>query len=279
MRFEIGRGGGFVVLVGLLVLSGAVFLLGMISERKIAQSEQGQSQHVSIYPMPNGAGAATPSQADELAQPPAAPVAAATPKSPLQAAVASENISPAARAKPAQEYKAPPHLALASVPPARRPTTAGGRDDSAAPGDETGTDVEHGAVRAPPPRAATRHRGYKIVIDAAMDPAAAERMASRLLAVGYTSRIVQSQIDGQTWYRLQVGPYPTSAAAQAAEANLHAAYTARYINPAGAAADAGPARPEAGPSASSASSTDTDTSDSGAADTDNGEDRDNAPSP
>ena len=40
MRFDIGPGGGFVILVGLLGLSAAVFFLGMISGREMAQSEQ-----------------------------------------------------------------------------------------------------------------------------------------------------------------------------------------------------------------------------------------------
>ncbi|MGB6565399.1 MAG: hypothetical protein WBE69_22595, partial [Candidatus Binataceae bacterium] len=63
MRFEIGPGGGFVILVGLLGLSAAVFFLGMISGREIAQSEQGQSQLASVYPMPAGAPPAAPPQA------------------------------------------------------------------------------------------------------------------------------------------------------------------------------------------------------------------------
>ena len=63
MRFEIGPGGGFLVLIGLLGLSAAVFFLGMISGREMAQSEQGQSQLASVYPMPAGAPAASPPQA------------------------------------------------------------------------------------------------------------------------------------------------------------------------------------------------------------------------
>ncbi|MGZ6195831.1 MAG: hypothetical protein ACXWML_11455, partial [Candidatus Binataceae bacterium] len=60
MRFEIGPGGGFLVLIGLLGLSAAVFFLGMISGREMAQSEQGQSQLASVYPMPAGAPVAPP---------------------------------------------------------------------------------------------------------------------------------------------------------------------------------------------------------------------------
>src|SRR5579864_8681557 len=88
MRFEIGPGGGFVVLVGLLGLSAAVFFLGMISGREMAQSEQGQSQLASVYPMPAGAPPAAPPQA---AAAPAAPAAAANANPSAQTAAASSS--------------------------------------------------------------------------------------------------------------------------------------------------------------------------------------------
>ena len=253
MRFDIGPGGGFVVLVGLLGLSAAVFFLGMISGREMAQSEQGQNQLASVYPMP-----AAPA-------PPAAPAAAAMASPPSPATSASENTSPAELPKARAMRKVPPRPALASVPPARSaapvavpPPTA----ESSAPSEEADTGDE-GAASAPPPPppAETRRNGYNIVIDAAMDRAAANRMASRLLGLGYTSHIVPSQINGQTWYRVQVGPYPTADDARSAQEQLRAAYTARYVNRAGGA----PAG--AGPGATSGGSTDTDTSDSGVADT------------
>src|SRR5262245_43506337 len=103
MRFEIGPGGGFVILAGLLGLSAAVFFLGMISGREMAQSGQGQSQLASVYPMPAGAPAASPPQA--VAPPPPAPIAAATPKSPATTAVSSESIPPAAPPKPSLAHK------------------------------------------------------------------------------------------------------------------------------------------------------------------------------
>jgi cell division septation protein DedD len=228
MRFEIGPGGGFVVLVGLLGLSAAVFFLGMISGRELAQSEQGQSQLASVYPMPAGAPAPPP------------PQAAATPKPPPRAAAASENIPPAALPKPPSGHNAPPRPALASVPPAHReaPVAAAPAPgaESSAPPEEASTGAEEGAASAPAPPAETRRGGYNIVIDAAMDRTAANRMASRLLALGYTSHIVPSQINGQTWYRVQVGPYSTQDDARAAQTQLRAAYTARYVNGARAGA-------------------------------------------
>lgn len=254
MRFEIGPGGGFVVLVGLLGLSAAVFFLGMISGRELAQSEQGQSQLASVYPMPAGAPAPPP------------PQAAATPKPPQHAAAASENLPPAALPKPPSGHHAPPRPALASVPPPHReaPVAAAPAPgaESSAPPQEASTGAEEGAASAPAPPAETRRSGYNIVIDAAMDRTAANRMASRLLALGYTSHIVPSQINGQTWYRVQVGPYPTQDDARAAQAQLRAAYTARYVNGARAGA------PGAG--AAGTGSTNPGTSDSGSGDSGGG---------
>jgi DedD protein len=245
MRFEIGPGGGLVILVGLLGLSAAVFFLGMISGREMTQSEQNQSQLASVYPMPAGApapaappAASGPQVAAPAAQPSVAPVAAATPKPPRQAAVASAKAPRAAMPEPA--HKTPPRPTLASVPPERSSAPAAEESDtgSSAPSGEAATGAEEGTSRTPAQSAAKRHHGYNIVIDAAMDHAAANRMASRLFGLGYTSHIVPSQINGQTWYRVEVGPYPTADDASAAQAQLRAAYTARYVNRAHASSTA-----------------------------------------
>jgi hypothetical protein len=105
VRFEIGPGGGIVILVGLLGLSAAVFFLGMISERKMTRSGQGQRQLVSVYPMPLSASSASPPSAAEPVEPPPVPVAAAMPKPPSREAVTmgaahagSTDIDPSKRA-------------------------------------------------------------------------------------------------------------------------------------------------------------------------------------
>ena len=102
MRFEIGPGGGFVILVGLLGLSAAVFFLGMISGREMAQSEQGQSQLASVYPMP--AGAPMPASAPAASPPqvaaPAAPAAAALRAPRRRSCSSSENAAPAVQPRP-----------------------------------------------------------------------------------------------------------------------------------------------------------------------------------
>jgi DedD protein len=269
MRFEIGPGGGFLVLVGLLGLSAAVFFLGMISGREIAESEQGQSQLASVYPMPAGAPPATalpqpaaPSQKAAAAAPAAA---AAKPAAQTAAAAPSGNTAPAlAQPKPPLRRKTPPRPTLASIPPARPSASADEQDtDTSTPSDSSDSseeDTGESTASPPPPRAGIHGKGYNIVIDAAMDRGAANRMASRLLGLGYTSHIVPTQINGETWYRVQVGPYPSADDARAAQAQLRAAYTARYVNRAGAAS----AGPSTGADTNDSSATDSSDDNGGA---------------
>lgn len=75
MRFEIGPGGMFVVLLGLVALSGAVFGLGLIAGHELASPEQGAPPVAAAYPLP-----ATPESAESSAStaPASAPVANAS---------------------------------------------------------------------------------------------------------------------------------------------------------------------------------------------------------
>jgi DedD protein len=260
MRFEIGPGGGFVILVGLAGLSAAVFFLGMISGREMAETELSQNQLATVYPMPPAAPAAalSPPAVDSGAvspQPPPRLAGAESTPAPLRAA-AIPPAAPAVAPHPAPRV-APPAIA-AAAPPHRAPPAASpppeeegeGAEEPSAPSAEAGVGggrEESGAY--------ARRRGYNIVIDAAMDRAGADRMISRLLALGYTPHLVQTEINGQTWYKLQIGPYPTQDDARAAQEQLRDAYTAHYIrhsvpthsvaNPAPAGGDSDTAAPPA----------------------------------
>ncbi len=269
MRFEIGPGGGFVILVGLLGLSAAVFFLGMISGREMAETEQSQTQLASVYPMPAGAPSAAapqpvPAVPAQASVPSAAGPAPAAPKPPPQTAAVSQPANPAQPPRQVASVQRKPTARPALASASRPHLAPSAEDESSADtseSDEAGSGEETPATRPPPGVGA--HHGYNIVIDAAMDRQAAYRMSSRLLALGYTSHIVPTQINGQTWYRVQVGPYPTSEDARAAQAQLRAAYTARYVNRAGATGAA--ASSAAGESSDSASSdSDSGSDDSGA---------------
>ncbi|HLH76460.1 MAG TPA: SPOR domain-containing protein [Candidatus Binataceae bacterium] len=62
---------------------------------------------------------------------------------------------------------------------------------------------------------------YSVQIDAVMDRQGAEQMAAKLRARGFQPFIVQTQMAGQTWYRVRVGRYSTAQEAKAAEIRLH----------------------------------------------------------
>ena len=54
MRFEIRAGGGFIILLGLLGLSGAVFVLGLVAGNYMARQNQPDINQISsTYPLPN----------------------------------------------------------------------------------------------------------------------------------------------------------------------------------------------------------------------------------
>jgi serine/threonine protein kinase/cell division septation protein DedD len=78
----------------------------------------------------------------------------------------------------------------------------------------------------------TRHKGYSIQIEDAMDRAAAELIASRLKKLGYNSYLVTADDDedsGDTarWL-VKVGPYKTEDEALAAEQELRGRYRSAY---------------------------------------------------
>src|SRR5260370_26190774 len=98
MGFEMRGGGGFLILAGLVGLSGAVFALGLVAGYEMARQNQPDSSQISsTYPLPN---------------PPEKP------------APISE-MSPAAAASPAVASAPPPHSSATDQPPppaaAKRP--------------------------------------------------------------------------------------------------------------------------------------------------------------
>jgi cell division septation protein DedD len=69
---------------------------------------------------------------------------------------------------------------------------------------------------------------YNIQINAAMDRANADAMASRLRRLGYNAFLVPTDINGQTWWRIRVGPYNSQEEAVQAEQRMREQYRATY---------------------------------------------------
>ena len=68
-----------------------------------------------------------------------------------------------------------------------------------------------------------------------MDHSGADEMVRRLVNLGYSAHITPTELAGQTWYKVEVGPYATQAEAEAAQAQLRTRYNSAYGRAGGAA--------------------------------------------
>ncbi len=255
MRFEIKTGGILALLVGIGVLSGAVFALGVLAGYDIGRESQiSTAQVATTYPLASEATESSPAPAPSevggaaeesspeaaastppgVATPPPAPVAAATearamPRPPAH----GPKRTAAAEVPPPAEASAPPKVSpeTSSAPPAVAPAP---RERTASTG--IAAPSEHMAPTAP----RYRRHPYNIQIEAAMDRNGANSMAQRLQRLGYTPHLVPTLIAGQTWYKVEVGPYATQDEAAAAQEQLRQKYNSAY----GGGSDA--AQPAAG---------------------------------
>ncbi len=245
MRFEIKSGGVVAIVFGIAALSGAVFMLGLLAGYDVGrESKVSAAQVATAYPV-----AAPPAGSSTPAEPAAASSTTANAiETPAPAAVASPVVPP--RAVAARHPASVAHPATpASNPSERRlaheaPSPSGAMsapDSSASTGAEAGVnptrEAEHYATakpvgrevsKKPAPRPTPRHKPYNIQIEAAMDRAGANEMVHRLQALGYTPHVVPTRLNGETWYKLVIGPYPTQEAAAAAQQQMRAKYNSLY---------------------------------------------------
>jgi cell division septation protein DedD len=247
MRFEVKGGGIAAILFALTLLSGAVFALGLLAGYDVGRQAQiDTSQLATSYPLQSPPTSAAPSQipVDEAnrAMPSAAsspsPAAGTAPMAEASAASASlAGESPSTRRRPF-----PPHTtqerqrlvaasSSASAPPTAAADSALGEETDAPDSEnsEALTQPLEGSTNQPTRRSATvRHKAYNIQIEAAMDISGADRMIARLQKLGYTSHLVPTEIAGQRWYKVEVGPYATAEEASSAEAEMRQKYNQTY---------------------------------------------------
>lgn len=69
------------------------------------------------------------------------------------------------------------------------------------------------------------HKLFNIQFKSTMDPDAAMQMTARLHQLGFPAFMVPNTPGDETWWRVQVGPYPSREAAIIAQHELHARYT------------------------------------------------------
>jgi DedD protein len=219
MRFEIKAGGGFLILAGLVGLSGAVFLLGLIAGNYMARQNQPDINQISsTYPLPNPPEKPPPvsemSPAAEASPaiasvPPAPPVSTKPPAPAIGAARPAPRTSPAAIAR-----VRPPAVAPAANPPSD---------------DDSDDDSEEASAPIAPPRALPPGaKPYNIQIEAVMDKSGADEMVARLKTLGYNAQEVKTALNGQLWYRVRVGPYASAEEATAAQDRLREQYKQAY---------------------------------------------------
>jgi cell division septation protein DedD len=224
MRFEIRTGGAILILIGLMGLSGAVFALGLVAGYVMErQNTPDISQVASTFPAPS-----PPANQPTATASPAA-VSAASP-APLAASTAGNLAKPVLSSKAAKAPATPKAMA-ARTTPSVRPEPVEGAASIEKPIARPSPRAAATVASAPPEAAAApRKKGYNIQIEAVMDHSGAEDMIRKLRALGYTPYEVPTQIGGQTWYRVRVGPYATPEEARAAQDKLKEQYKAAYMS-------------------------------------------------
>jgi DedD protein len=260
MRFEIKSGGVVAILFGVAALSGAVFMLGLLAGYDVGRESQSSAAQVATaYPLAAPSAIDAPATASSGAVASAAPAdhsvtEATVPPSPANPVAP---IPPVASAKPVVTKRPKPitrSMPSAFAPPPERMTSASPPSsamDSPPPGssaaEDTASDSGGGAdaadTEAPAPRAAAiasarpqpHHKPFNIQIEAAMDRSGANEMVRRLHGLGYQPHLVPAQLNGQTWYKVVIGPYPTQEAAAAAQTEMRAKYNRLYGGAASAA--------------------------------------------
>jgi cell division septation protein DedD len=222
MRFEIRSGGIAAILIGLALLSGGVFVLGLLAGYDVGRESQTTTEQVATaYPVqappaavqnanvatvsPAEAGVATASSGvSETGKPEG--TANAVDKGGVNAVssggadAVAENVSPTATASPS---------------PAAEPSNIASNGEAS---EEGGDAAAHEG----------RHKPYNIQIRAAMDLNGGNAMMKRLEQLGYQAHLVPTEIAGQTWYRVEVGPYTSQQDAAAAEVELRQKYNSAY---------------------------------------------------
>jgi len=225
MRFEVKAGGIVAILFGLALLSGAVFVMGLLAGYDVGHESQTDAQKVATeYPVE-----APPS----AAQTPAAIATRGLVEGPVPVAPGEPPAAPASLArKPVPAATGP---ALASNPPPPVQTTA--RPNQPGVTSAPAPVASRAAPPAEEPVASAETRStvhdftrkpFNIEIQAAMDSTSAGQMVRRLQALGYQPHMLPTQINGATWYKVEVGPYATQAEAAAAETELRQKYNSTY---------------------------------------------------
>ncbi|HKV55818.1 MAG TPA: SPOR domain-containing protein [Candidatus Binataceae bacterium] len=253
MRFEVRGGGMAAIVIAITILSGAVFVLGLLAGYDVGrQSQLDTAQVATSFPL-QPAAASPAAAATPAVQPPANPAQEAvasregsTEANDTKAVAPATSVKAGASATRGQESRRLASSAASTSPPSRAviPPPPPEEDLAKAPPGPEGSEGAGSAESAREPAAnpevteprrtlaavnpSARRKPFNIQIQAAMDISGADQMISRLRRLGYPSHLVPTEIDGQRWYKVEVGPYATEEEASGAEAELRQRYDATY---------------------------------------------------
>ena len=257
MRFEVKGGGIIAILFALTILSGAVFVLGLLAGYDVGrQAQLDTAQLATSYPLqsPPSSSAASNETQTEPATSSVQSAASITPSvaagggTPVAVASVVGNrdtmgsMGPTHRPSQAGATSAGQRLASTSPPSAAEPASsaagsaeveenigAGSGNAEAHASSEASTNAGvPGRRNAPTTALSMRHKPYNIQIQAAMDISGADQMMARLKKLGYPSHLIPTEIAGQRWYKVEVGPYATPEEASQAEIELREQYDSTY---------------------------------------------------
>jgi DedD protein len=249
MRFEIKGGGIFAILLALAVLSGVVFFCGLLAGYDVGRQSQSATADVATtYTIPSAplAALAAASPAPAAPAPVTTPAAIAANENPPPAAnddsEAPPTAEPEAKASSVAEDDSGETVAAKPSPAAEEHTETASvdTDHSSAPDDTTSADGLSAPDAEAPPPPLKRH-AFNVQIQAVMDMSGANQMIRRLQRIGYPAHMVATPIDGQTWYKVEVGPYPSQDKAAAAQVAMRQKYNDTYGGGHSATAGSSPA--------------------------------------
>jgi cell division protein FtsN len=123
-----------------------------------------------------------------------------------------------------------PHATAGAIARAKPPAIAPAVRPPPADTDEDEDDSDTADTSADRPVAPTTsslkpgHKPFNIQIEAVMDKSGADEMVTRLRGLGYNAQESTTNLEGQTWYRVRVGPYNSEDEARVADQKLRDQY-------------------------------------------------------
>jgi DedD protein len=218
------------LLIGGIVVLGAVFVLGVLVGKKLAGTPRPDRSPDLLTALDHRSDALERARAappltfqEELTRPTPAPPTLSPSAMPAPAASApAVKPAPTAEAKPAQERKVDPaKKAEAEKKVDEKKVDAEKKAEPASP--RTAAAAESVATRSTPaaahpapkvPDATSPTGAFTLQLGASLNRDDAERQASRLREKGYAPYIVTAEVPGKgTWYRVRMGSFPTKDAA------------------------------------------------------------------